>query len=314
MPDKKGFKGLIPAVITPMKENREIDEEAFDDYLRWIVPQGVVGLAVNVDTGEGPTLTPEERSALLAIARERLGGSKTLVAGLTAGSTEIAKREARMAADVGADVMLVFPNTGFRGQPQDAAAIRGYHSEIAEAADIDLMLFQLQDALGGIELGEDSLRALASLERVVAIKEATFDFSKFKRTMALFREIESETGREIAFLTGNDNFVLESFLWGCDGALIGAGAQDTLSLVRCFEACSGGDWETAIGLAKRSQPLIDAVFAPPVRDYRARTKACLYLQGVTPNRVVRPPLVEVADSELKGFRRALRAAGLKVVN
>ena len=314
MQDNKRFKGLIPAVITPMKESKEIDEDAFDDYLRWIVPQGVVGLAVNVDTGEGPTLTSEERSTLLGIARERLGRSKVLVAGLTAGSTETAKREARIAADAGADVMLVFPNTGFRGMPQDAEAIRGYHAEIAEAGDIDLMLFQLQDALGGIELGEDSLRALASLERVVAIKEATFDFSKFKRTMALFREIESETGREIAFLTGNDNFVLESFLWGCDGALIGAGAQDTRSLVRCFQACSEGDWEKAVSLAKSFQPLIDAVFAPPVRDYRARTKACLYLQGVIPNRVVRPPLVEVAESELEGLRRALTAAGLKVVN
>jgi 4-hydroxy-tetrahydrodipicolinate synthase len=84
--------------------------------------------------------------------------------------------------------------------------------------------------------------------------------------------------------------------------------------VRCFQACSEGDWEKAVSLAKRFQPLIDAVFAPPVRDYRARTKACLYLQGVIPNKVVRPPLVEVAESELDGLRRALTAAGLKVVN
>lgn len=67
--------------------------------------------------------------------------------------------------------------------------------------------------------------------------------------------------------------------------------------------------ELAIGL----QPLVDAVFAPPVRAYRARTKACLYLQGVIPGMAVRPPLVEVMDPELELLREALKTAGLPIV-
>jgi 4-hydroxy-tetrahydrodipicolinate synthase len=192
--------------------------------------------------------------------------------------------------------------------------MRRHHLKIAENADIDLILFQLQDALGGIELDEVCLRALASLDRVVAIKEATFNFSKYKATMRLIRELEADRGREIAYLTGNDNFILESFLWGCDGALIGAGAQDTARIARCHEACSERNYAEAIELAKVFQPLVDVVFAPPVRAYRARTKACLYLQGVIPCRAVRPPLVEVPDSGLEPLRGALRDAGVHVVN
>ncbi|MHA1937273.1 MAG: dihydrodipicolinate synthase family protein [Candidatus Thorarchaeota archaeon] len=313
MIDKDSFCGLIPATITPMRDNLEVDLDAFDNYLRWIIAQGVVGLAVNVDTGEGPTLTSEERVSLLEIARDRLGSSKVLVAGLASASTSLGVEEAKLANDAGADVMLVFPNTAFRGEPQDANAIKEYHSEIADGADIDLMLFQLQDALGGIELDEASLRTLASLERVVAIKEATFNFSKYKSTLKLFKDIEVEDGRRIAFLTGNDNFIFESFLWGCDGALIGAGAQDTLRIVGCHKACLDGDWRTAIDLARRFQPLVDAVFAPPVRDYRARTKACLYLQGVIPEKAVRPPLVEVMEPDIDSLRDVLRVVGLPVV-
>jgi 4-hydroxy-tetrahydrodipicolinate synthase len=313
MINKDSFSGLIPATITPMRNNLELDLEAFDSYLRWILSQGAVGLAVNVDTGEGPTLTSGERVRLLEIARDRLGSSKVLVAGLTSTSTRLAVEEAKLANDAGADVMLVFPNTAFRGNPQDAKAIKEYHAEIADGADIDLMLFQLQDALGGIELDEASLRTLASLERVVAIKEATFNYSKFKETLRLFRGLEAENGRRIAFLTGNDNFIFESFLWGCDGALIGAGAQDTLRIAGCHKACLDGDWKTAIDLAKRFQPLVDAVFALPVRDYRARTKACLYLQGVIPEKAVRPPLVEVMEPDIDALRDILRVAGLPVV-
>jgi 4-hydroxy-tetrahydrodipicolinate synthase len=312
MVEKDAFNGLIPAVVTPMKDDLEVDVDAFDDYMRWIVDQGIVGLAVNVDTGEGPTLSPEERVTLLEVARDRLG-SGVLVAGLTAASTRQAVEEAKMAREAGADVMLVFPNTAFRGNPADTEAITDYHSRICEDADIDLMLFQLQDALGGVEMGEASLRRLAALERVVAIKEATFDFSKYKNTLRLFTELEEETGRGIAFLTGNDNFIFESFLWGSDGALIGAGAQDTARISGCHRASANGDWERAVELAIGLQPLVDAVFAPPVRAYRARTKACLYLQGVIPGMAVRPPLVEVMDPELELLREALKTAGLPIV-
>lgn len=311
--NKGSFRGLIPATITPMKNDSEIDVDAFDNYMKWIVEQEIVGLAVNVDTGEGPTLTQNERTTLLEIARARLGDSKILVAGLSATSTAVAKTEAKNAKDAGADVMLVFPNPAFRGNPPDPAALMDYCNAIADSADIDLMLFQLQDALGGIEYDEASLRDLASLERVVAIKEASFDFSKCKNTLSLFREIESNTGKEIAFLTGNDNFIFESFLWGCDGGLLGAGAMNTSSLVECYNACERGDWKAAIDSARSFQPLVDTVFAPPVRGYRARTKACLYLQGLIPNKVVRPPLVEISGSELEVLRGAMINAGLEVL-
>lgn len=313
MSDKDRFRGLIPATITPMDENAQIDTEAYDDYLKWIVNQGVVGLAVNVDTGEGPTLSSDERVTLLEMARQRLNNPKLLIAGLTQASTSQSIEEARKAKEAGADAVLVFPNTAFRGHPPDPEAMTRHHREIAEKADIELVLFQLQDALGGVELDEASLRALFSLDRVVAIKEATFNFSKYKATMALIRELETDRGRGIAYLTGNDNFILESFLWGCDGALIGAGAQDTARIARCIEACANGNYLEAIELARAFQPLVDTVFAPPVRAYRARTKACLYLQGVIPYRAVRPPLVEIPDSELEPLRGALKAAGLPVV-
>lgn len=313
MINKKSFMGLIPAIITPMNEDLEIDLDAFDTYLKWIIKQDIVGLAVNVDTGEGPTLTSDERVTLLQIARERLGNSKVLVAGLLATSTRLAKEEAKKAKSSGADVVLVFPNPAFRGHPPNPAAQMEYCTEIAEFADIDLMLFQLQDALGGIEFDENSLHHLASLERVVAIKEAAFNFSKYKNTLSLIRKIESETSRDIAFLTGNDNFIFESFLWGCDGGLLGAAAMNTSSLVKCYDACKEGDWNTAVEYAKRFQPLIDIVFAPPVRDYRARTKACLYIQGLIPNKVVRPPLVETSDSELEILKRVMFEAGLEIL-
>jgi len=108
-------------------------------------------------------------------------------------------------------VILVFPNAAFRGEPQDCRALGRYYSEIGVSADVDLMIFQLQDALGGIEFGEEALSTLASVDRVVAIKEATFNFSKYKGTMELFRRLEEESGHHIAFLTGMITSSLRAF-------------------------------------------------------------------------------------------------------
>jgi 4-hydroxy-tetrahydrodipicolinate synthase len=306
------FHGIIPALVTPMIDEYTVDFDAFDSYLKWIIEQGVIGVAVNVDTGEGPTLERSERRELIKTAKDRLGSSGVLVTGAIGSSTRDIKIEAKIAKDSGADVALVFPNIGFRGDPLNPTALKEHYQEIADYADIDLMLFLLQDALGGIHYDKASMGAIASIDRLVAVKEATFDISKFKETLSFFREIEKSNNREIAFLTGNDNFILESFIWNCDGALIGAAAQDTKRIVECFKASTEGNWGKAIGLSHMLQPLVDAVFAPPVRNYRARIKACLYLQGVIPRKVVRPPLIGVPEHELDYWRKILKVAGLNV--
>jgi 4-hydroxy-tetrahydrodipicolinate synthase len=306
------FKGIIPAVVTPMKDEYEVDFDAMDSYFEWIIQQDPVGIAVNVDTGEGPTLNRGEREEIIELAREKLGPSGILVAGALGSSTKDVKTEAKIAREAGADIALVFPNTAFRGTPLSPNDLKNYYIKISEYAEIDLMLFLLQDALGGIEYDKASMGAIASLDQLVAVKEATFNISKFKDTMSFFREIEHLHSRKIAFLTGNDNFIFESFLWGCDGALIGAAAQDTKRMVDCFEYCIKEDWGKAVELARGFQPLVDEVFSLPVRDYRARLKACLYLQGVIPNKIVRPPLVEVPDEKLDHWRKVIRASGLEV--
>lgn len=306
------FKGIIPAVVTPMKDEYTVDLDAFDAYLRWIIDQDVAGIAVNVDTGEGQTLEKEERRQLLEVANKRIGSSGILVAGAIGSSTRDVKNEALMAREAGADVVLVFPNTGFRGDPLNPVALKKYYRELSEYADIDLMLFLLQDALGGIKYDKASMSAVASLESLVAVKEATFDITEFKETMSFFREMEDVNDRKIAFLTGNDNFIMESFLWGCDGALIGAAAQDTKRIVECFKSSIEGNWDKAVELSHRLQPLVDAVFAPPIRRYRARLKACLYLQGIIPYKAVRPPLVEVPREKLDYWRKTLKSTGLEV--
>ena len=71
-----------------------------------------------------------------------------------------------------------------------------------------------------------------------------------------------------------------------------------------------GDIGEARELGARLQPLADIIFAPPVTDYRARTKEALKMLGILENTTVRPPLLPIPESELETIRNALQNAGL----
>ena len=81
-------------------------------------------------------------------------------------------------------------------------------------------------------------------------------------------------------------------------------------LLRPLDAVRRGDIDQARELGARLQPLADSIFAPPITDYRARTKEALKMLGVLENTTVRPPLLPIPESEHETIRQALQSAGL----
>ncbi len=276
------LRGVVPAVALPMTDDAEPDLDAYERYLRWVVEQGPVAIAVNADTGEGPHLSGDERRAVLERAVDAVGDRVPVIAGLGARYTRQAQRLAREAEAAGASGLLVFPIGAYQGTPLPSEIPYEYHAAIAEATDLPLVLFQLQPALGGVLFDEETLARLISIPSVVGLKEASFDALRFVRTRDVLRRL-----RPIAFLTGNDNFILESFVLGAEGALIGMAAiavREQVDMVRAFQ---DGDRVRATALYESLTPLIDAVFGtPPVRNYRARVKEGLVMQGVIPRATV----------------------------
>src|SRR5262245_65855499 len=82
--ERPDLNGLIAAIVTPMRSDASIDEESLRRYVDWLAGQGVRGLAVNVDTGEGPHLFPEERLRVLEVVVEEVGGRARVVGWVSA--------------------------------------------------------------------------------------------------------------------------------------------------------------------------------------------------------------------------------------
>ncbi|MEM1559846.1 MAG: dihydrodipicolinate synthase family protein, partial [Candidatus Bathyarchaeia archaeon] len=299
------LEGIIPAIVCPMLEDYSIDEDSLRNYVKWISGFRIGGLAVNVDTGEGFHLLPEERLKVIEIVRDVVGGRIPIVAGLQPGYIPQVVRWACESRDAGADALLVFPSSIFAGG-YASEVVYEYYKSVYDGSRIPLVVFQLQPDLGGVVFDQETLRLVTSLDGVVAIKEASFDARKFLETLRVVKKFNPR----VSVLTGNDNFIYESLVLGADGALIGFGTIGTDLLVEMYELTRKGRYGEAMEIASRLQPLADVIFAPPVRAYRARLKEALAMLGVIRYTYVRPPLKPVSEGEREVIRRALRSAGI----
>jgi 4-hydroxy-tetrahydrodipicolinate synthase len=301
--------GLIPATVLPMSDGGVIDEAALRRYIRWIAPQGPVALAINADTGEGPHLTHQEKCRVIEVVAEET--DLPIVAGVAGPFQAQAVQQARDYRAAGASALLVFPISAYLSMPLDPRIPVDYHRAIAEVG-LPIIAFQLQPMLGGVNFDQETLRQLIEIDGVVAMKEASFDARRFIDT---FRTVESTPkyqAGEFAYLTGNDNFILESFMLGCTGALIGFGAIMTREQVDMIEAWNAGRIDDAKALGKRVQRLADVIFDAPVANYRVRTKEALHALGVPglEQTHVRPPLLPIDDVEKRHLAEVLAEVGL----
>ena len=299
------LNGIIPACVVTFDADGKFDEAQYRRYLQWLLPQGPVALAINADTGEGPHLWPEERERVLRVAVDE-AGQVPVIAGLSAMFTEQAVEEGKRARDAGAQGLLMFPIPAYQGTPLDPAVPVGYHEAVARGVGLPMIAFQLQPALGGVIFSEETLGRIAAIDQVVALKEASFD----ARLYLLTRRMIERLDRPIALLTGDDNFIYESFVMGAEGALIGFGTLATREQVEMVELTRQDRWAEARAIWERILPLEEVVYGAPVRDYRARTKVALRELGVIESTLMRPPLTAVSDEETGRIRDALVSAGL----
>jgi 4-hydroxy-tetrahydrodipicolinate synthase len=283
------LKGMVPAAVLPMTADYRPDYEAYARYLKWLMAEDAISLAINMDTGEGPQLTIEERRRA------------------TSGAVEMAK----IYRDAGVDGLVVFPNAAFRNDPLDPRVPVSYHEAIARETGLPIILFQLAPVFGGVNFTRETLLRLLEIPQVVAIKEASFDAQYF----AFTKETVDIAGRPITLLTGNDRFITESLLLGAEGALLGFGAIGCGMVAEMIRAFAKGNHAAGVAMKPRVQGFAEVIYADPVLDYRARCKMALAHLGVIAHdqTYVRPPLLQIAPEESAQIKLASAKAGMMLL-
>ena len=294
--EEKRFRGVGPAVVTPMRGDGAIDFERFDAHIEFLLAGGVHFVAPCGTTGESATLAPDEQRALLARAVEVVGGRVPVMAGAGTNDTREATSLARAAAEVGADAILSV--TPYYNKPTQEGMFQHY-LRVADAARIPVFVYNVPTRTSCNMLPETLFRLADRHELIVGVKEASGDLGQ---AMTILRE----RPEEFTVLSGEDDLTLAIVALGGDGVISVAANEVPSAMSQMVEAALSGDLDTARSLHYRLLPLLRANF---IETNPIPVKTALHMMGRIDGNF-RLPLVPPGRETRERLREALLAAGV----
>lgn len=285
--------GVHPAHLVPFDETGEdIAVEPLRRHVsRLDATPGIEGMVTNGHGAEVFALSPDERVELVEIVDETVAAGTPVVSGLVAGSTREAVREGQRLRDAGADALLLFPpHTAVHHRAETAVE---YVRAVGEGVGLPIVLFQHPVWSGGT-YEPDVLAELAALDPVVAVKEASWDVDRTQKDVEALRE----AGVDVQYLVANDEHLLASYALRADGSILILAAVFPEVIVDLFEAVERGDLDAAREIYRRFEPVVSAIYEPPIQNSTPRLKKYLERVGRFPNGDPRPPALPPADEEV----------------
>ncbi|MEU9193611.1 4-hydroxy-tetrahydrodipicolinate synthase [Streptomyces hundungensis] len=168
---KTTFGRALCAMVTPFTASYELDLPAAQELAAHLVDSGCDGLVLNGTTGESPTTSDEEKTALVRAVVEAVGDRAAVVAGVGSASTAHTVELARAAERAGAHGLLVV-TPYYSRPPQDA--VEAHFRTVADATALPVMLYDIPGRTG-TRIEVDTMLRLAEHERVVAVKDCAYD-------------------------------------------------------------------------------------------------------------------------------------------
>ncbi|WP_184503389.1 4-hydroxy-tetrahydrodipicolinate synthase [Streptomyces botrytidirepellens] len=266
---------LACAMVTPFTRDGDLDLPGTQHLAAALVDEGGCdGLVLGGTTGESPTTTDAEKTAVIEAVTEAVGDRARIVAGVGSNDTTHAVALARAAEKAGAHGLLVV--TPYYSRPPQEA-VEAHFRMVADAVGIPVTLYDIPFRTG-VALSYDTLCRLAEHPRVTGVKDCAYDLMKSARTMAA-------TG--LAYYSGCDELNLPLRAIGAVGCISTVANVAPREVRGVLEAYDAGDPEEAARRHLALTPLIDAMMSHLPGAVTA--KALLSTLG-RPGGTVRPPL------------------------
>lgn len=203
------FKGVGTALITPFKDNGEIDYQLFDKLLAKQIENKIDALIVLGTTGESPTIELKEREKLTEMAVQKAAGKIPVIVGTGTNNTKKVVKLNQLAEKNGADGLLIV--TPYYNKTSQAGLVDHY-SYIAQRTELPIIAYNVPSRTG-INIEPATFKEMAESEQnIVALKEASGDISQILNLIEI-------TDSEKSIFSGNDDQVLPLMMAGGQGVI-----------------------------------------------------------------------------------------------
>ena len=178
------WRGYIPAITTPFKDDDSLDLDAASRLLGWMLEQGMHGVNILGTQGEWFSLSKQEKAELLAMAGDLLKGKLTLIAGCSAFTAKEVIENINTAAKSGFDGVLITPPPYVRPTEKE---IFGYYKDINAASSLPICIYNWPPGIN-VDMSLEILSRLSDLDKVVAIKNSTPDLGHFLKVFFALKD------------------------------------------------------------------------------------------------------------------------------
>ncbi len=290
------FKGAGVAIVTPMKENGEVNYEKLAELIEFQIANGTDAIIACGTTGEASTLSHEEHLDVIKYTVEVVAGRIPVVAGTGSNSTETAVYLSAEAEKYGADgLLLVSPYYNKATQN----GLYQHFKTVADAVKIPVLLYNVPSRTGCNILPETVLRLCKDVENIVGVKEASGNISQIAHLAAIADGC-------VDIYSGNDDQIVPIM------ALGGIGVISVLSNVapgQTHEICQkflDGDVAGSRKMQLEAMNLCDALFCEvnPIP-----VKKALNLMGMEVG-PLRMPLTEMEEANAARLKKAMEDYGV----
>lgn len=201
------FKGIIPALVTPLKENEAVNVEVLKSLIEFLLQKDADGFYVGGATGEGLALRPEERMILAEESVKQINGRKPCIVQVASTVFSDAVMLAKHAEKIGADAISATPPLFFNYDEDD---VYNYYKALADAVNIPVMVYYSPGA--NFNINAEFAARMFKVDNITAIKWTSSNYYEMMKLKDL-------THGEMNIINGPDEMLLMGLSAGADGGI-----------------------------------------------------------------------------------------------
>jgi 4-hydroxy-tetrahydrodipicolinate synthase len=289
------FGRVITAMVTPFNSDFTVNYELAGKMARHLIQSGSDGLVVAGTTGEGPTLTREEKIELYRVVVDEVGGRAPVIANTGGNSTSESIALSLAAQKIGIDgVMLVVP---YYNKPSQEGLYQHFKA-VSESIDLPMVIYNVPGRTSANILPQ-TIQRLAQLKNIVAIKEACGNMDQISELRRLMPD-------DFTIYSGDDSLLLPILALGGKGVISVASHLAGERIQEMIDAFHSGNTTLAAEIHLELYPFLKGMF---ITVNPVPIKCALNLTGWLVGRP-RLPLVEATENEKEYIRSLLKGMQL----
>ena len=243
---------IMTAMVTPFGKDGNVDYELLKKLIDHLLSTGTDGILVSGTTGEGPTLTEEEKIELIEKTVEYVAGRVPVVAGTGSNNTKATIEYTNKVAKIdGVDAALVV--VPYYNKPDQAGMI-AHFTAVADNVDLPIVMYNIPGRTG-VTMEVKTIAELSKHQNIIGIKDCT--------GIVNMAEIVANTPNDFLAFTGEDADALAARTVGAQGVISVASHLFGKEISQMYAANSKGDNEIAGELMRDLTPKMKALFSHP---------------------------------------------------